>query len=89
LIGGGGTEADAGIRATPVRSILELLAERGPLLPDGCLGMDLGSTKTQIMTRRAARPEGVQPLGGHPMCGKETAGIAAADAALYQGSPLS
>ncbi len=84
----GVTEADAVILATPVRSILELLAEIGPLLPDGCLVMDLGSTKTQIMARMAALPEGVQPLGGHPMCGKETAGIAAADAALYQGSPF-
>ena len=87
-------QADVVVLATPVRVILRLLGEIGPLLPEGCLLMDLGSTKSQIVSRMAGLPPHVQPLGGHPMCGKEVSGIEAADPALYQGctfilSPLS
>jgi prephenate dehydrogenase len=78
-------EVDAVVLATPVRVILRQLAEIGPLLPEGCLLMDLGSTKAQIVARMAQLPDHVQPLGGHPMCGREVSGIEAADPALYQG----
>ncbi len=78
-------QADVAILATPVRVIIRLLAEIGPLLPEGCLLMDLGSTKVQIVAEMAGLPHHIQPLGGHPMCGKETPGIAAADPSLYQG----
>jgi prephenate dehydrogenase len=78
-------QADVVILATPVRVILQQLAELGPLLPTGCLLMDLGSTKAQIVAEMARLPEHVQPLGGHPMCGKEVSGIEAADPALYKG----
>lgn len=77
--------ADVVILATPVRAILAMLPELGPLLPAGCLLMDMGSTKAQILQVMADLPEHVQPLGGHPMCGKEVSGIDAADASLYQG----
>jgi prephenate dehydrogenase len=78
-------QADVVVLATPVRVILRLLDEIGPLLPDGCLLVDLGSTKAQIVARMAALPAHVQPLGGHPMCGREVSGIAAADPTLYRG----
>ena len=78
-------EADVVVLATPVRVILRQLAEIGPLLPEGCLLMDLGSTKAHIVAEMARLPAHVQPLGGHPMCGKEVSGIAVADPALYQG----
>jgi prephenate dehydrogenase len=78
-------QADVIVLATPVRVILQQLTEMGPLLPQGCLLMDLGSTKTQIVAAMDRLPNHVQPLGGHPMCGKEVAGIGAADPALYRG----
>jgi len=78
-------EAGVVILATPVRVIVRQLAEIGPLLPEGCLLMDLGSTKAQIVAEMARLPDHVQPLGGHPMCGKEKSGIEVADPALYQG----
>jgi prephenate dehydrogenase len=78
-------EADIAILATPVRVVLKQLSKIGPLLPDGCLLMDLGSTKAQIVAQMAHLPEHVQPLGGHPMCGKEVSGIEEADTLLYQG----
>lgn len=78
-------EADVVVLATPVRVIMRQLAEIGPLLPKGCLAMDLGSTKAQIVAEMARLPDHVQPLGGHPMCGKEVSGIEVADPTLYQG----
>ena len=78
--------ADVVILATPVRVVLRLLAEIGPLLREECLLMDLGSTKSHIVARMAELPDHVQPLGGHPMCGKELSGIEAADSQLYDGA---
>jgi prephenate dehydrogenase len=79
------SQADVVVLATPVRVILRQIAEIGPLLSPGCLLMDLGSTKADVMEAMAGLPPHVQPLGGHPMCGKETSGIEVADRALYQG----
>ncbi len=77
--------ADVVVLATPVRVILRQLDEIGPLLPPGCLLLDLGSTKARIVEAMERLPAHVQPLGGHPMCGKETSGVEAADPNLYRG----
>jgi prephenate dehydrogenase len=77
-------EADLVVLATPVRTIIELVRKIGPLLPKGALLIDLGSTKMEIVNAMAELPAHVQPLGGHPMCGKELSGISAADPLLYQ-----
>lgn len=84
-LGEGVNGADIVVLATPVRTVLSLLPTLGPLLPDGCLLMDLGSTKAEIMVEMDRLPPHVQPLGGHPMCGKELSGIGAANSGLYQG----
>jgi prephenate dehydrogenase len=81
----GVSEADVVVLATPVRAILRQLPEIAPLLPEGCLLMDLGSTKGRIAAGMAQLPDHIQPLGGHPMCGKEKSGIEVADPALYKG----
>lgn len=78
-------EADVVVLATPVRAIIELLREIGAYLKPGALLMDLGSTKAHILKAMAALPPDVEPLGGHPMCGKEVSGIKAADPTLFQG----
>ncbi len=77
-------EADVVVLATPVLTILRQLDEIGPWLPKGCLVMDLGSVKGQIVAKMEELPEHIQPLGGHPMCGKELAGIEVAEPTLYQ-----
>jgi len=79
------SEADVVVLATPVRTIVELLPVVGRLARPGCLIMDLGSTKRAIIEAMSALPEHVQAVGGHPMCGKETSGLAAADPGLYRG----
>ncbi len=77
--------ADIVVLATPVRAIIELVNELGPLLQDDALLIDLGSTKSDITRAMADLPPHVQPLGAHPMCGKELSGISAADPGLYEG----
>lgn len=77
--------ADLVVLATPVRTILALLTQLPALRPEGCLLLDLGSTKEAICQAMARLPAGFHALGGHPLCGKETAGLAAAEATLFQG----
>lgn len=79
-------QADLIVLATPARTILELIPQVGSLAPPGCLLMDLGSTKARIVQAMEALPPHVQAVGGHPMCGKEASGIAAAEADLYAGA---
>ncbi|MEZ4714062.1 MAG: prephenate dehydrogenase [Caldilineaceae bacterium] len=71
------------ILATPVRTIVDMLAEIGPLLWPGALIMDMGSTKAEICAAMEQLPAGLQPIGGHPMTGKETAGFTSAEPNLY------
>lgn len=78
-------EADVVVLAAPVRTIIRQIPQIGLLLQPGCLLTDLGSTKADIVQAMAALPPHVQPLGGHPMCGKETSGLEAADPTLYRG----
>ncbi len=90
LIGEGTTSLADGVRnadvvilATPVRTILQQIDEMAPFLPSDCLVMDLGSTKRAVLAAMERLPPHVQPLGGHPMCGKEKSGLEAADPDLY------
>jgi prephenate dehydrogenase len=77
-------QADVVILATPVRVIIRQLRQLAPLVPPGCLLLDLGSTKSDIVAEMARLPDHIQPLGGHPMCGKEVSGIEAADPGLFE-----
>jgi len=78
------SEADVIILATPVRTILEQLPQVGAIARGGAIIMDLGSTKLEITRAMEALPAHVEPIGAHPMCGKETFGFDAADADLYR-----
>lgn len=80
----GVAEADLVILATPVRTILQNLRELPALRPDGCFVLDMGSTKLAINEAMAELPDNFAALGGHPMCGKETAGYRVSDPALFQ-----
>jgi len=78
--------ADIVVLATPVRTIILLIDRIGPWLREGCLLMDLGSTKQQVIVAMEDLPPGVEPVGGHPMCGKELSGLEAAEPSLYEGA---
>ena len=77
--------ADLVVLATPVRTILSQLAAVGESASAGSVIIDLGSTKTEICREMARLPVHVEPVGGHPMCGKEVGGFGAAEADLYAG----
>ncbi len=81
--------SDLVVLATPVISILDLLARLGPALPPATLVTDVGSTKAEVV-KRAAKAFGRNArhrfLGGHPMAGKENAGVEFADADLFEGA---
>lgn len=77
-------DAAAIILATPVRTILEHVSLLSGLRPDGCFVLDMGSTKSDICRALSALPPEFEAVGGHPMCGKETSGLGAADGDLYR-----
>lgn len=78
--------ADVVILSTPVRAIVSMLELLGPLLWPGTMVMDIGSTKGEICEAMKLLPSTIQPIGGHPMTGKEIAGYAAAQSGLYEGA---
>jgi prephenate dehydrogenase len=80
-----GDEVDLLILATPVSAILDWLDRVPPVFAGEFHVLDLGSTKTRIVERMRLLPDRISPLGGHPMCGKETSGLSAADGDLYRG----
>lgn len=73
--------------ATPILAFPEVLDVIGPHLPEGCVVTDVGSTKGQVMRWAAEKlPSHVSFVGGHPMAGKEVAGINAAEGDLFRGA---
>ena len=77
--------ADLVILATPVAVILNHLTHLSSHVSPQALVTDVGSTKWRIC-ERAAELYAQQPLflGGHPMAGKERAGLGHADAGLFE-----
>ena len=81
--------SSAVVLAAPVIAIIDLIERLGPVLPAKTLLTDVGSTKGEVVERaqktlgKVARQ---QFLAGHPMAGKEHAGVEAADADLFQGA---
>ncbi len=77
---------DVVILATPLSAITKIIAELPSLHPGSAIVLDLGSTKTQVVQALESLPSRFDPLGGHPMCGKETTGLENADPVIYQGA---
>ena len=80
------TACDLLVLAAPVRAILALLAELRRLPPPAqtVAVLDLGSTKREVVAAMQLLPAPYDPIGGHPMCGKEVSGLAHAEAGLFR-----
>jgi prephenate dehydrogenase len=81
--------ADVYVLATPVLPIIDWLERLAPVVREGQLVTDVGSTKRAIVeraTRLYNGPGQAVFLAGHPMAGKESGGAALADAALFRGA---
>jgi len=79
-------QADLVIIATPVLTVKEILSKIAPHLSCGCTVTDTASTKVQVVkwAKEILSPK-VDFIGGHPMAGKESYGIQAAEAKLFRG----
>jgi len=80
--------ADLVVLAAPVRANLALLAEIPRLHSGSLMLLDLSSTKSAVVAAMNQLPERFAALGGHPMCGKETAGLTHADGKLFWDAPF-
>lgn len=81
--------SDLVVLATPVIPILDLIDRLGPAIPPKTLVTDVGSTKTEVVQRAIKsfnRNAGQRFLAGHPMAGKEHAGVEFAHADLFEGA---
>jgi prephenate dehydrogenase len=73
--------------ALPVGVILQVLPAVARAAAPTALVTDAGSTKQEICRAAAEHfRSGARFLGGHPLAGKETGGMEAADAALFRGA---
>jgi prephenate dehydrogenase len=82
--------ADLIFIALPIGVTIDLLPEIARLAPKHALVTDACSTKLRIAQSAAENfcpPETPLFLGGHPMAGREVAGIAQADADLFLNAP--
>jgi prephenate dehydrogenase len=81
--------ADLIFIALPIGVTLDLLPEIARLAPKHALVTDACSTKLRIAQSAAENFSTATALflGGHPMAGRETAGIAQADADLFRNAP--
>ena len=78
-------QADVIVLAVPVMGIMDWMRQIAPLLREGQLVTDVGSTKVKI----SSLAESLMPgrfLPGHPMAGKESGGAALAEATLFRGA---
>lgn len=79
-------DAELVLIATPAMAMKEILAEIGGSLREGSIVTDTASTKAEVMDwAEVTLPPSVSFIGGHPLAGKETSGIEAADGGLFQG----
>lgn len=81
-------EVDLVILSAPVPAILTLLEQLPAYTPNPCIVMDLGSTKRLIVESMSHLPERFDPIGGHPICGKERLSLANAERTLYYAAPF-
>jgi prephenate dehydrogenase len=77
--------ADLVYLAQPISRILGTIEDIEPLLREGALVTDAGSTKAEIVAQAGRFIRKAQFLGGHPMAGKEKRGVEEADPDLFAG----
>ncbi len=79
-------QADLIILATPVRAFEPLLKQMAPVLKDGAIITDVGSTKAHVVTQAELLVGPGRFVGSHPMAGTEQKGVAYARADLFAGA---
>ena len=79
-------QAELIIIATPVLTVKDIFSGIATHLAPGCIVSDTASTKVQVMKwGEEILPPTVNFIGGHPMAGRESYGIRAAEPDLFRG----
>jgi prephenate dehydrogenase len=76
--------ADVVFVAAPISALRTVFARLAPVI-EGRLVSDMASTKADVGEWAAA--EGIDLVGGHPMCGREVSGIDHADPSMFEDAP--
>jgi prephenate dehydrogenase len=77
--------ADLVFVCTPVRLVVEHVHRAHAAAGPDAVVSDVGSTKAMLM-EALTEEEQARCVGGHPLCGSETAGVGNARASLYEGA---
>lgn len=70
--------------ATPVLTIERQISTLHQFMDLGAVLTDMGSVKSGVVRTMDTLPNGIRPVGGHPMCGKEISGLEASDPELFR-----
>ncbi len=81
-------EADLVILACPVPTILDWIRRLPDYIQHPCIVLDLGSSKRTIVAALETLPANFDPLGGHPICGRERLSLENAERFLYRDAPF-
>ena len=82
------SDADLVILSCPVPSILEWLNRLPNYIQHPCIVLDICSSKRMIVAALESLPANFDPLGGHPICGRERLSLENAERFLYRDAPF-
>jgi prephenate dehydrogenase len=82
------TDADLVILACPVPAILDWLGRLPEYVMQPCIVLDIGSSKRTIVAALESLPGNFDPIGGHPICGRERLSLENAERFLYRDAPF-
>lgn len=82
------TDADFVILACPVPAIIEWLERLPDYIQHPCIVLDIGSSKRTIVAALETLPGNFDPIGGHPICGRERLSLENAERFLYRDAPF-
>ena len=68
-------DAELVILTCPVPSIVDWLARLPEYVKHPCIVLDIGSSKRTIVAALETLPANFDPIGGHPICGREESSV--------------
>ena len=74
--------------ACPVPAIVDWLARLPEYIQHPCIVLDIGSSKRTIVGALETLPANFDPIGGHPICGRERLSLENAERFLYREAPF-
>ena len=82
------TDADLVVLACPVPAIVDWLQRIPKHIQHPCIVLDIGSSKRTIVAALETLPANFDPVGGHPICGRERLSLENAERFLYRDAPF-